>query len=553
MSLTRYWAVCVCATLSPAVVYAQQTVDPGRIDERLRPAPAIPDVRSIEVPELPRQEQVPQASLNVTLTSVRFEGATAVPVAALDAIAAPYLNREMPLAEIFKLAEGVTAEYRRRGFVLSRAVVGPQRIENGVLTVQVIEGRIGQTRIEGEAGGYRPYLERYLATAAAAQPVTGDRLSRALLLARDLQGIDVRAVITPSAAEVGAADLSLVVDRDPIEGFAMIDNRGSRWLGPVQVYGGVILNDALGLGERISVTGVTAPVHRELGFISGSYDQPIGGSGLRLNVFGSYAATHPGDELRALDLRGESTTWGAGLRYPLVRSRDANLIGQWTFTGRDSNSHNAVIDPIFDDKIRTLSGELLGNYAAPWGGLISVRISVTKGIDVLGATVRSDVNKSRATATGQATRFNFEASLIQPIFDGLHVQLSSAGQTTDDSLLAAEEFGLGGDQFGHAYDPSEVTGDKGIAGRAELFYAMPRHRWGTIQPYAYYEGGAVYQNHPLAGERTRRTLESAGAGIRASLDRGFSGSIEFAKPLGQAVAARGDKDGRVFFSLSAAF
>ena len=333
----------------------------------------------------------------------------------------------------------------------------------------------------------------------------------------------------------------------------MIDNRGSRYLGPLQAYLGLILNDAIGLGERISLIGVTAPIHRELGFVSGSYEQPIGSSGLRLNAFGSYTLTRPGDELRALDLHGRSATWGLGLRYPLVRSRQGNLIARVTFTARNSKSDNDLIDPIFNDRIRTVTGEMLANYAAPWGGLFSAQVSITKGLSLLDATRSGYAAKSRATGTAQGLRANFEMSLTQPITDGLYVQLSSAGQYSDDSLLAAEEFGLGGDQFGHAYDPSEITGDKAIAGRAELFYMTPRARWGWVEPYAFYEGGAVYQNDPLPGEKTKTALKSAGGGLRAKLDKGLSASLEYAKPLGRRVAARGDKDGRVFFSMSAAF
>ncbi|MDG2535997.1 ShlB/FhaC/HecB family hemolysin secretion/activation protein [Sphingomonas sp. HITSZ_GF] len=531
---------------------AQQTVNPGRIDERLRPADKAPDARSVDVPELPRQQTVPDSAIQVRLTQVRFDGATAVPIDALNAIAAPYLNRDMPLAEVFKLAEEVTAEYRRRGFVLSRAVVGPQRIENGVLTLQVIEGHVGATRIEGNAGGYAPYLNGYLSDVAAERPTSGATLTRALLLARDLQGVDVRAVLTPSPSELGAADLALVVDRKPIEGFVAVDNRGSRWLGPLQVYGGLSFNDTLGIGERISITAVSAPADKELGFLSATWDQPLTHSGLRMTVFGSYAATHPGDELRLLDLRGRSATYGLAFRYPFVRSRETNLFGRLVFTGRDSSSRNIVIDPIFDDTTRTVQAELFGNYAAPWGGVLNVRASVTQGMDILGATKRIDLNKSRATATGQGTRVNAEVSFAYGVAGGLYFQASGAMQYSGDSLLASEEFGIGGEQYGRAYDPSEITGDKGVAGRAEFFYAASS-KLGTVQPYGFYEAGRVAQNKPLPGEPINASIESAGFGVRFSMPQGINGSLEYAKPLTRPVASRGDKDGRVFFSLGMSF
>lgn len=533
---------------------AQQGVDPGRVSERLRDRTDLPNVAPLDLPAQPGSPSAPQSDLPVTLTSIRFEGATMVPRDVLDALAAPYLNRQMPVAELFRLAEAVTVEYRRRGYVLSRALVAPQRIEGGVATITIIEGTIGEARVEGDAGGYRPYLNAYLAPLRNARPTMGDDLSRALLLARDLQGADVQAVLTPSATVAGAADLNLVVKRKPIEAFAAIDNRGTRWLGPVQIYGGVVLNDLLEAGGRLAITAVGAPDEGgELGFISGAYDQPIGGSGLRASAFANYARTRPGEELRALDLKGESFTWGLGLKYPFLRSRATNILGQINVLARDSRSHSLMLNPIFDDKIRLVTAELLANHGDATGGQTSVRASISQGLDIFGATRFADPAKSRGTASGRFTRINGEISRVQPLYRGLHLLVAATGQWTQDSLLASEEFGLGGNDFGRAYDPSEITGDRGYAGKAELFYTIPARGMGSVEPFAYFEGGRVYQNGPLPGEARRNGLQSAGAGLRASVAGRFGFSMEYAKPIRRPVTSLGDRDGRIFLSFSAAY
>lgn len=532
---------------------AQAPVDPGRLDERLRPDRAPPPVGAVDVPSLPLQDGAPFTQLSFVLTGVRFEGAVSTPEEELQALAAPYLGREISLTDAFALAGAVTAEYRRRGLVLSRAIVPPQRIEDGVLTIQILEGYVDRATIEGDPGGYRPYLERYVTPVAAARPTSGDTLTRALLLAQDLQGAGVRAVIAPSATQPGAADLTLLVERDPVEAFIAADNRGSRWLGPVQLYAGVILNDLLGAGERIAATGVTAPAGGEMGFASLTYGQPLGGSGLRLDAFASYAETHPGDELKLLDLEGVSTTWGAGLQYPFLRGRDLNLIGRLTFIGRDSESANALLSPIFSDSTRMLSAELFVNHADRGGGLTSGSAAVTQGLDGLGATQDADMNTSRATGSAQFTRFNLEFSRVQPLFGRLYLNLRAAGQLTDDSLLAAEEFGVGGPWFGRAYDPSEITGDEGAAASVEAFYTLALRPFRAIEPYIYYEAGKVFQNDPLPGEPHHAALESAGIGARVSINGRAAASLEYAEPLNRRVASTGNRDGRVFFSLNAVF
>lgn len=545
--------------LTPISAHAQvqaprvPQVDPGRVDQRLRERRDLPPVSPVEVPQLPQQEAGPETNLSVTLREVRFEGATSVPIETLDAIAQPYLDREMPLSGVFQLAEAVTAEYRRRGFVLSRAVVSPQRIENGVLTVQVLEGYIAGVTIEGDAGGYRPFLEQYTAPVTASRPTDGRVLSRGLLLARDLKGIDIRSVITPSTTLPAAADLNLVVERRPVEAFYAVDNRGSRWLGPVQFYGGVTFNDGLGLGERISAAVVVAPEDRELGFVSLDYDQPLGGSGLRFNGFFSYTLTEPGEELSVLGIEGQSTTAGFGIEYPFIRSRELNVVGRTLFTVRNAESSNELVDPIFDDHLRTLTADVGGNYADPTGALNSARLAVVSGFSVFDGTVLTDPDKSRATGTGVFIRVNFEMSRVQPLVGGVYLQAAIAGQWSSDSLLASEEFGLGGTYYGRAFDPSEITGDKGLAAKIELFKTISLDGVSSIEPYIFYETGFVRQIDPLPAEPVRSELGSAGIGVRIAADDNWAASLEYAQPFERDIASRGDRDARLFFSISAAF
>ncbi|MCW2389795.1 hemolysin activation/secretion protein [Sphingobium sp. B11D3B] len=553
MTMTTRSLLLAAIALAGTSAHAQQTVDPGRVDERLRGQPAMPSVSPVELPQAPTSEAAPESTAPLRLSLIRFEGATAVPLDVLNALAQPYLNRDITLADLFRLAEAVTTEYRRRGFVLSRAVVAPQRIENGVATINIVEGFIGDVRVEGDPGGYRPLLEGYFAPVRAERPTSGDDLARALLLARDLKGASVRAVLTPSSDE-GAADLSLLVARQPIEAFVAVDNRGSRWLGPVQLFGGLVFNDLAQLGGRLALTAVAAPDESgELAFVSGAYDQPLGGSGLRMSGFASFARTKPGDELRVLAVKGKSFSWGLALQYPMLRTRQTNVLGRLSWQSRESSSRNRLIDPVFDDRIRTVTAELLANHADQMGGQTTLRASVMQGLDVFDATRLGDPAKSRGTASAMFTRLNGEVTRVQPLYGGLHLLLGATGQWSAESLLASEEFGLGGAQYGRAYDPSEITGDKGIAGKVELFYTIAARGMGTVEPYVYYEGGRVWQNDLLPGERPRTGLRSYGAGLRAGIAGRFSLSMEYAKPVRRAVSAEGNRDGRIFVSLSAAY
>ncbi|HEY0265579.1 MAG TPA: POTRA domain-containing protein, partial [Rhizomicrobium sp.] len=174
-----------------------------------------------------------------------------LPESQLQAIAHSYTGHPISLADANDLAAKVTAVYRDAGYILVRAVVPAQQIDQGVLRIQILQGYIDKVKIQGDAGGARPYLEAYGEKIAQAKPLTAKVLERELLLASDLAGMNVRSILTASQTVPGAADLTLVVEPKKVDAFLAADNRGSRYLGPYEIQAGVFFNDALGTGGRL--------------------------------------------------------------------------------------------------------------------------------------------------------------------------------------------------------------------------------------------------------------------------------------------------------------
>ena len=127
-----------------------------------------------------------------------------------------------------------------------------------------------------------------------------------------------------------------------------------------------------------------------------------------------------------------------------------------------------------------------------------------------------------------------------------------AGQLADGALVAAEEFGGGGARFGRAYDYSEIVGDDGIAGAAEL-----RWNWRNafeavayLQLYAYVDAVRIWNIGADPFQNNDASLSSAGGGLRVIPIAGVLASLEVAKPWSRDVAAEGDRSPRIFVSLS---
>ena len=85
-----------------------------------------------------------------------FRGNRALPTAALRAVAAPYLGRDLTADDIEALCSALTHRYTDHGYITSSVVVDPDAsYHDGMLSFLVIEGRIKEIRVQG-ANGLRP-------------------------------------------------------------------------------------------------------------------------------------------------------------------------------------------------------------------------------------------------------------------------------------------------------------------------------------------------------------------------------------------------------------
>jgi hemolysin activation/secretion protein len=101
--------------------------------------------------------------------------------------------------------------------------------------------------------------------------------------------------------------------------------------------------------------------------------------------------------------------------------------------------------------------------------------------------------------------------------------------------LSAAEFGYGGYDYGRAFDPSEITGDRGVAASWQVDYytGMPDWRHVRTTPYAFYDIGKVWNEDDGQGPESGA---SAGLGVNLYHDAGIAAGAELAFPLTRSVA-----------------
>ncbi len=532
------------------------SADPSRVRQRFEPPPLPPRPAPPDVPRLP--ERAPPAGtsdVRFVLTELRIEGATVYDADDFRPLYDGLIGREVSLDRLFQVAQAVTARYRGDGYVLSQALLPAQRIEGGVVRVRVIEGFVDAYRIEGAPRGGSGLLAAYAEKIVASRPLRNRDLERYLLLMNDLAGLKVRSVLLPSPDTPGAASMTLVVEEKRLDAVGTIDNRGTKFLGRSQYLASLAANSLLSRHERLQLQYVGAPTtsERELSYLSASYQQPLFDEGTTLSVFASRSDTAPGSALEDLEIEGLSTTLILSAARPLLRSRRKNLSLALQFDLRNAETDIFGTETLSEDRLRVLRARLLYDLVDAWAGVNLVDVEVSQGLNVFGASDAGDANLSRADGRGDFFKVAATARRVQDLGflrPGLELSLSIGGQKAANALLSVEEFGLGGIDFGRAYDPSELTGDDALAGRVELRLdvdAVPSPPAELFQVYAYYDIGKVWNRGQAADE----SLASAGVGLRFAVTDWLSGSLEAGKPLTRRVEAEGDREWRGFFSLRA--
>jgi hemolysin activation/secretion protein len=110
-----------------------------------RPAPALPLEAS------PTQAGEPPLSTRERVFVRRFDltGNTVFTIEELAAVTAPYENRTLTAEELQEARRQLTLYYVERGYLNSGAVIPDQRVEEGVVRIQIIEGRLSEVDVTG--------------------------------------------------------------------------------------------------------------------------------------------------------------------------------------------------------------------------------------------------------------------------------------------------------------------------------------------------------------------------------------------------------------------
>lgn len=490
------------------------------------------------------------AGPSVVLKAVEISGNKILDSASLLAGLGDITGKSYTMAGLNGLAAGIENQYRAAGYPFTQAILPPQDLKEGVLKINVIEGRYGAIRAMGKddlPAGAQPFLDFGL---KSGDPIANKALERTLLILDDQPGMKIRPIIRPGA-DVGTADMQVNVERASwVSGDVGVDNIGARSTGEYRVRGSLLFNSPFIYGDKISLNGLYTDEHMWLGSID--YERPLGPSGLRGQIGFARTNYQLGAQFADLNAKGYADVSSARLSYPLIRSQATNVLLSVGYqhkeledryeTRNTTRKKNSDVIPValqFDKRDALFGGGVTYGSLTWLSGHISLDAATAA------------VDRVTAKTEGGFDKWNLDIARIQSIGGPFSAYLRYSGQWAGKNLDSSEKFNLGGFYGVRAYPLGEGVGDEGWFTQLELRYAM-----GALTPFIFYDTGSSDANvSPWDANSTgSRKLGGAGIGVRSLYDN-WSVDVTLAVRTdgGRSTAEDVDRNPRLFFMVGRRF
>jgi hemolysin activation/secretion protein len=497
------------------------------------PAPQPEVVPPPAVPEAPSAAPIPEGP-PVRIDAVRVEGVSAYELASIAPFYADIVGATVPRSRLDEIVENVQTKYRSDGYILT-VVRGEVQSVNGrtVFVLRAVEGYIAEIKLDGDIGPAGTLAYNILEHLTWIRPVKNADLERYLLLVQDIPGVSARAVLRHVSAEPGAVQLVAQLSRKPVSAYFQYDNLASQVAGPNEMLLSGASNSFTSFGEQLQGIFYNT-FNREQIFGQANASAFLGSEGLKLWGYAGKGNSMPGGALAQVGFNGDYTVGGAGLSYPVIRSRRLNLSIDGTFDIYDSTidvtGAGGASGELNESHLRILrAGQTLDFQDSAFADLPAGNLSifrVSQGLPGLGASSNPATLSPRLGNRTDFTKLSGEFTRVQNLATfgtvGTALKLSLAGQYTGDILPPSEKFFFGGVRWGRGFFYGQVTGDRAVATTAELqfntgFTDLPivgADRRLDVQFFGFYDYGRAYN---LAAGEFDQTLDSIGIGARSDV------------------------------------
>ena len=506
--------------------------------------------KQVKAPEIQVQEKkeaAPQGGPSFILKGVVLTGITLFRAQDFTADYQPYLNKEVTFKDLNDIADKIKARYKEKGYLTTTAYVPEQEIKGGKVEIKVVEGKMGQLKIEGNKWFGSELIAKFFHIKKN-EIVNVKTLQRDILRLNLNSDLEVKAVLG-AGEEPETSDITLKVKENfPDHVGLAIDNQGSRLVGRYRATASMRSSN---LSGRFDSLYVSALVGKSASGETVSYAIPIGTYGTKFGLDMTYFETKLGKEFTSFDITGKTETYVPKLSWELCLTEDfqANAELGLEFKSIKKKTGQNVTS---DDQLRLPYFGFSFTKSDSWGGggqtFYAPRF--TFGTEnFLGASSRNHPSASRSDTGGFFFKYEQTLQRVQRMPFESYISLRTQMQLASHTLPSSEEFQLGGANSVRGYPEGDYLADAG--GVVNLDWVFPMYlfpkRWKLgnsqtplryqIEPVFFADVGKGELKKVLTGEKRDAFLAGIGGGLRINLSKNYSLRLEWATRVGNRPTA----------------
>lgn len=448
----------------------------------------------------------------------------------------PLLNQPLTESLIFQVKNAIVAYYKEKHGQYVAAIVPIQKVANGVIILQILEGHIGSIEYKGQ----KWFSKRVIANALGIKP--GDPLIEMEFL-NDVTWSNrnpfrnTQMVLVPSP-NPGETNLQFITtDRFPVRFYAGADNTGFKSNDVYRLFAGFNWGDAFMIGDLLSYQYTAAPNFHDFQSHVANYTSFLPWQHI-MTIYGTYGTVYP--NIPNFNVDGKNIQ--ASLRYqipfrPLFGQFRHHL--EWGFDWKWLNSNLFFLGDVQEGTVSTQTitiTQLMASYKFQknWTqNLFTFRMDMylSPWKDwIFPYQTTEYYNDQRPFSHVRYAYWKGALSNVYKMKRGITLTSQVRGQLATGTLPVAEQFGLGGMNTVRGYYEQQFVADDAICINLEAFtpvasfFKAVRNEFSAL---IFVDYGFGYNYSVTTPEFRALNLLGIGPGLRYDIGSYFTSRIDY--------------------------
>jgi hemolysin activation/secretion protein len=489
---------------------------PGDIPLEL-PATKKPPIApiKIETKEITSDKKSAAYGVKIFVKEIKISGNTAISTAELKKITAPYENRIVYNSELEDVRIALTRKYIDSGYINSGAVLPDHKVSDGIVHINIIEGRLTDIEVVGNKHLDTDYIKERIKLGASIPLNVNDLQEQIQIMIQSPSISTINSALRPGDSPGEANLTAMVKEGARFEFNPVIDNQLSPTLGAFRLLLPVKINNITGQGDALSLSHGSS---EGLSSVNMNWDYSTV-TDTTMSIFANYSDSKiVNGSFKALNIVNKAQTVGFRVSHPFSRTSKKKFSMSLGMDVRKNNSELLGAGFAFSSGVPTDGKvqETVIRFSQDWtqrglNEVLAVRSLFSFGIDALGATVNSN-----GLPSGEFTTWLGQFQWASLLGEDLgQVILRTNAQLTEDSLFGMEQYSLGGALSVRGYRENQIVRDTGYNVSLEYRYALYKDANGksilTLAPF--YDAGGSKNNNQANGTNPN-FISSVGLGLR---------------------------------------